>query len=99
MDLPFSPDLAIGSARVSWHSIFAFVGALVALAISVRLSRYLVRDDRVYPFAIAVLLGGLVTAHLGNIADNQSTYAAHPERILPFWGGIAVPAPEVECSG
>jgi phosphatidylglycerol---prolipoprotein diacylglyceryl transferase len=92
VDLPFSPDLFIGSARVSWHSVFAFIGALVALAISVRLSRYLVRDDRVYPYAIAVLLGGLVTAHLGNIADNVPTYAAHPERIVPFWGGIAVTA-------
>jgi phosphatidylglycerol---prolipoprotein diacylglyceryl transferase len=92
VDIPFSPDLVIGSARVSWHSIFAFVGGLTALAISVRLSRYLVRDDRIYPYAIAVLLGGLVTAHLGNIADNWSTYAAHPERILPFWGGIAVTA-------
>lgn len=92
MDIPFSPDLVVGSVRVAWHSIFAFVGSLLAAAISVRLSRYLVRDDRVYPYAIAVLLGGLVTAHLGNMADNWPTYAAHPERILPFWGGIAVTA-------
>ncbi len=92
MDIPFSPDLVVGAVRVSWHSIFAFVGALVAATISVRLSRYLVRDDRVYGFAIAVLIGGLVAAHLGNIADNWSRYMAHPERILPFWGGIAVTA-------
>ncbi len=92
MDLPFSPDLVVGAARVSWHSVFAFVGSLVAAGISVRLSRYLVRDDRVYLYAIAVLVGGLISAHLGNIADNWSTYMAHPERILPFWGGIAVTA-------
>ncbi|MBU6422418.1 MAG: prolipoprotein diacylglyceryl transferase [Chloroflexota bacterium] len=92
MDIPFSPDLVVGAVRVSWHSIFSFVGALVATAISVRLSRYLLRDDRVYGFAIAVLVGGLFTAHIGNIADNWARYMAHPERILPFWGGIAVTA-------
>ncbi|MDE3113116.1 MAG: prolipoprotein diacylglyceryl transferase [Chloroflexota bacterium] len=92
MVLPFSPDLVVGAARVSWHSIFSFVGALVALVISVRLARYLVRDDRVYAFAIAVLVGGLISAHIGNIADNWDRYMAHPERILPFWGGIAVTA-------
>lgn len=78
---------------MSWHSIFSFVGSLVAGIIAVRLSRYLVRDDRVYPFAIAVLLGGLVTARLGHVADNWAAYAAAPERILAFWGGgIAVTA-------
>ena len=77
---------------MSWHSIFSFVGALVAGAIAVRLARPRVRDDRVYAYAIAVLIGGLITAHLGNIADNLPTYEAHPERILPFWGGIAVTA-------
>lgn len=58
-----------------------------------RLARPLVRDDRVYPFALAVLLGGLVTARLGHVADNWAAYAGAPERILAFWsGGIAVTA-------
>ncbi len=33
MDLPFSPDLVMGSVRVSWHSIFSFVGALAAAGV------------------------------------------------------------------
>ena len=26
IDIPFDPNLAIGSVRISWHSLFAFVG-------------------------------------------------------------------------
>ncbi len=92
MDLPFSPDIVIGSVRLSWHSIFSFVGALAAGSISVRLSRYLVRDERVYPFAIAVLIGGLITARLGHVADNWAFYAPDPWRIVSSAGGIAVTA-------
>jgi phosphatidylglycerol:prolipoprotein diacylglycerol transferase len=79
--------------RIAWHSVFSFAGSLVAGIVAVRLARHLVRDDRVYAFAIAVLLGGLVTARLGHVADNWPAYAAAPERILAFWGGgIAVTA-------
>ncbi len=75
------------------HSVFSFVGALVAGVIAVRLARPLVRDDRVYAYAIAVLVGGLITARLGHVADNWPAYAASPARILAFWsGGIAVTA-------
>lgn len=58
-----------------------------------RLARRLVPDDRVYPFAISVLVGGLVSARIGHVADNWPAYAADPARILAFWsGGIAVTA-------
>lgn len=83
----------LGSVRIAWHSIFSFLGALVAAAVSVRLARRLVPDDRVYPFALAVLVGGLATARIGHVADNWPAYAAAPERIAAFWnGGIAVTA-------
>lgn len=83
----------LGPARVSWHSVFSLLGSAVAIAVAVRLSRFLVRDERVYPFAIATLLGGLVTARIGHIADNWPAYADAPERMLAFWGGgIAVTA-------
>ena len=79
--------------RIAWHSVFSFVGSLVAVLVAVRLSRYLVRDDRVYAYAIAVLVGGLITARLGHIADNWPAYASAPDRIAAFWGGgIAVTA-------
>lgn len=79
--------------RIAWHSIFSFVGAIVSLFLAVRLARPLVPDlQRLYAYATAVLVGGLITAHVGNIADNLPAYAAHPEGILPFWGGIAVTA-------
>lgn len=79
--------------RIAWHSVFSFTGALVAGAIAVRLARHYVRDDRAYAYAIAVLIGGLVTARIGHVADNWPAYAVAPERILAFWGGgIAVTA-------
>ncbi len=93
IEIPFSPDLVLGPLRISWHSVFSFVGALVALAIAVRLSRPIVRDDRVYPFAIAVLAGGLFTARLGHVADNPGMYGGDIAKILWFGGGgIAVTA-------
>jgi phosphatidylglycerol:prolipoprotein diacylglycerol transferase len=47
----------------------------------------------VYPYAVWVLLGGLISARLGHVADNWPAYAPDPVRILAFWGGgIAVTA-------
>jgi len=46
-----------------------------------------VRDERVYPFAIAVVLGGLFGARIAHVTDNWSTYAADPLRALQFWSG------------
>jgi phosphatidylglycerol:prolipoprotein diacylglycerol transferase len=93
IDLPFAPDLVVGPVRIAWHSIFALVGSVVAIAIAIRLARRLVPDERVYPYALWVLFGGLVSARLGHVADNWPAYAADPVRILAFWGGgIAVTA-------
>jgi phosphatidylglycerol:prolipoprotein diacylglycerol transferase len=93
IDLPFSPDLVVGSVRVAWHSIFGLVGSLLAVALAIRLARRLVPDERVYPYALWVLLGGLIAARLGHVADNWPSYANDPLRILAFWGGgIAVTA-------
>lgn len=93
MEIPFAPDLVIGTVRIAWHSIFSFVGSLLAGIISVRLARRLVRDDRAYIYAIAVLIGGLITARLGHVIDNWSVYEGAPERILSLGGGgIAVTA-------
>ncbi len=61
--------------------------------LSFRFGRILVKDERMYPFAIAVVLGGLIAARLGHIADNTGYYAARPEQLIAFWnGGIAVTA-------
>ncbi|MBI2773947.1 MAG: prolipoprotein diacylglyceryl transferase [Chloroflexi bacterium] len=91
IEIPFAPDLELGPVRVAWHSIFALVGSALAGAIAIRLSRRLIRDERVYAYASAVLLGGLLTARLGHIADNWDAYAAAPDRLAAFWGGgIAV---------
>ena len=93
IEIPFAPDLVIGTVRISWHSIFAFVGSTVAGVIAVRLSRTFVRDDRVYLYAIAVLVGGLITARIGHVVDNWPSFAGSPERIFSFaGGGIAVTA-------
>ena len=82
----------MGPVRIAWHSIFSFVGSLVAALVAVRLSRSLVRDDRVWIYAIAVLLGGLVTARLGHVIDNWPDFAGDLWRIPFAGGGIAVTA-------
>jgi phosphatidylglycerol:prolipoprotein diacylglycerol transferase len=78
--------------RVAWHSVFSLVGSFVAALVAVRLSRVYVRDDRVWLCAIAVFLGGLVTARLGHVIDNWSDFASDPWRIPFAGGGIAVTA-------
>jgi phosphatidylglycerol:prolipoprotein diacylglycerol transferase len=59
------------------------VGGLV----SIRCARYLVRDERVYPFAIAVVIGGLIGARAAHVTDNWALYANEPLRALQFWSG------------
>jgi prolipoprotein diacylglyceryltransferase len=41
---------------------------------SFRCARYLVKDDRVYPFAFAVIIGGLAGARVAHIIDNPGFY-------------------------
>ena len=93
MDLPFDPNLAIGPLRVSWHSLWSLVGMGVGSWLSFRFARSLVKDERIYPFAISVVIGGLVAARAGHIADNWPYYSAHPDQLAAFWnGGVAVTA-------
>ncbi len=77
----------IGSFRVAWHSVFAFVGMLAGGLVSIRCARYLVRDERVYPFAIAVVFGGLIGARAAHVTDNWALYANDPLTALQFWSG------------
>jgi phosphatidylglycerol:prolipoprotein diacylglycerol transferase len=56
-------------------------------AVSFRAARYLIRDDRIYPFAIAVVIGGLVGARVAHVLDNWSVYAPRPLDALAFWNG------------
>jgi len=55
--------------------------------VSFRAARYLVADERIYPFAIAVVVGGLVGARTAHVLDNWSIYAARPAEVLAFWNG------------
>jgi phosphatidylglycerol:prolipoprotein diacylglycerol transferase len=93
MDLPFDPTLAVGPLRISWHSFWSLVGMGVGSWLCFRLARRLVRDERIYPYAIAVVIGGLIAARAGHIADNWPYYGAHPDQLLAFWnGGVAATA-------
>jgi phosphatidylglycerol:prolipoprotein diacylglycerol transferase len=85
--IPWDPDLVIGSFRISWHSLFAFVAMVVGSFTSIRLARWVVKDDRVYPFAIAVIVGGLIAARIAHVIDNPATYGGDVERMLAFSGG------------
>jgi phosphatidylglycerol:prolipoprotein diacylglycerol transferase len=91
VDLPFDPTMTLGPIRIAWHSFWSLVAMGAGSALSFRLARSLVKDERIYPFAIAVVIGGLVAARIGHIADNWSYYGAHPDQIVAFWnGGVAV---------
>jgi phosphatidylglycerol:prolipoprotein diacylglycerol transferase len=93
VDLPFDPNLTLGPLRIAWHSFWSLVGMGAGSWLSFRLARRLVKDERIYPFAIAVVLGGLVAARAGHIADNWPYYGAHLDQLLAFWnGGVAVAA-------
>jgi phosphatidylglycerol---prolipoprotein diacylglyceryl transferase len=75
---------------VAWHSIFSLVGMIAGSIVSFRYARYLVKDDRLYPFALAVVVGGLVAARIAHVADNWNVYAGRPFELIAFWnGGIA----------
>ncbi|HZP97826.1 MAG TPA: prolipoprotein diacylglyceryl transferase family protein [Candidatus Limnocylindria bacterium] len=89
IDIPFDPDLVIGSFRVSWHSLFALVGMIVGSTVSFRCARYLVKDERVYLFAIAVVVGGIAGARIAHIADNPAAYGGDVVKMLDLSrGGI-----------
>ena len=93
MDLPFDPTLAVGPVRIAWHSLFSLVGMIAGSWLSFRLARRLVKDERIWPFAIAVFVGGLLAARIGHIADNWPFYSARPDQLIAFWnGGVAVTA-------
>ncbi len=93
MDLPFDPTFALGPFRIAWHSFWALVGMGLGSWLSFRLARPLVRDERIYPYAIAVIIGGLVAARAGHIADNWAYYSGRPDQLIAFWnGGVAVAA-------
>jgi phosphatidylglycerol:prolipoprotein diacylglycerol transferase len=87
IDLPFDPDLVIGSTHVAWHSIFAFVGMMIGGGLSIRLSRYLLKDDRVYPYAFAVIAGGLIAARAAHVADNWASFGGDILKMISFSGG------------
>jgi len=50
------------------------------------------KSFKVWLYAIAVLLGGLVTARIGHVVDNWQDFAGDPWRIPFAGGGIAVTA-------
>jgi len=60
---------------------------IVGSVVSFRAARYLIKDDRVYPFAIAVVVGGLVGARIAHVLDNWNVYAPNPLDVLAFWNG------------
>lgn len=78
----------LGSVRVSWHSLFAFVALVTGSLLSIRLSRRLIKDERVYLFALAVILGGLVAARIAHIVDNPALYGGDLAKMLALSGGI-----------
>ena len=74
---------------MSWHSLFALVGMIVGSVVSIRAARYLVKDERIYPFALLVIVGGLAGARVAHILDNEAFYAGDVLKMLDLSrGGI-----------
>lgn len=87
IEIPFDPGFALGPLRVSWHAFFSYVGLLAGAWLSFRCARYLVPDGRIYPFAIAVIVGGLVGARLMHLLDSWPRYEDDPIQALAIWNG------------
>lgn len=87
IEIPFDPGFSLGPVRVAWHSFFSYLGLLAGAWLSFRCARYLVKDDRMYPFAIAVVVGGLVGARAMHLLDSWPRYAANPIEALAIWNG------------
>ena len=60
---------------------------MIGSSLSIRLTRWLIRDQRVYPYAIAVIAGGLVGARIAHVIDNWSSYESDVLRVATFAGG------------
>lgn len=73
--------------RIAWHSLFAFFALLVGSLLSIRLARYLVKDQRVYAFSLAVIFGGLVGARIAHVIDNWPVYEGDVLKMVSFAGG------------
>ena len=73
--------------RISWHSLFGLLGSLIGGYVSFRCARYLVKDDRVYPFAFAVIIFGLAGARVAHIIDNPGYYNGDVGRMLDLSKG------------
>jgi len=57
--------------------------------VSFRCARYLIKDDRVYPFAFAVIIGGLAAARVAHIIDNPGFYGGDVGKMIDLSrGGI-----------
>ncbi len=87
LDLPFDPDLVLGSMRVAWHSVFALLGMLVGGAVGVRLARPYASTDQAYVVALAGILGGLAGGRLFHVVDQWPRYVADPAAALAIWSG------------
>ena len=87
IEIPFDPSFSLGPVRVAWHSFFSYVGLLAGAWLSFRCARYLVKDRRIYPFAIAVVAGGLVGARAMHLLDSWPRYAEAPLGALAIWNG------------
>lgn len=87
IEIPFDPSLSLGPLRVSWHALLSYVGLLAGAWLSFRCARYLVADQRIYPFAIAVVVGGIVGARLMHLVDSWPRYEDRPLEALALWNG------------
>jgi len=60
---------------------------IIGGGLSIRLSRYLIKDERVYPFAFAVIAGGLIAARAAHVADNWASFDGDVVKMISFAGG------------
>lgn len=87
IEIPFDPSFWLGPVRVAWHSFFSYVGLLAGAWLSFRCARHLVKDQRIYPFALAVVAGGLIGARAMHLLDSWPRYEGDPIEAFAIWNG------------
>jgi len=89
IDLPFDPNLPLGTLQLTWHALFALLGIVVGVAVGVRLMRPFATFDQSYAIGLAGVVGGLVGSRAFHVIDAWPRYAADPLAALAVWDGGA----------
>jgi len=81
-----------GPINIYWYGLFMVIGILVALKISLKLSKYYkIEADTLLDLAFWLIINGLIGARLYEVGLQLSYYLNNPFDIFKIWqGGLAI---------